>query len=107
MKVGTKVYTVKDNYELGDNIQSKVMTFTLGLFAEIERDLISQHTKEALTCIKASGCLLRRIKANKNKTRKNNKINLTHKLQDSGFIVKKLGSSFGTLNTYTQTQKGL
>ena len=28
-KIGAKVYTVKDNYELGDNIQSKIMAFAL------------------------------------------------------------------------------
>ena len=48
MKVGAKVYTVKDNYELGDNIQSKVLAFAFALSAEIERDLISQRTKEAM-----------------------------------------------------------
>lgn len=46
MKKDVKVYTVKDGYELGDNIQSKVLAF--GLAAEIERDMISLRTKEAL-----------------------------------------------------------
>ncbi len=55
MQVGAKVYTVKDNYELGDNIQSKVLAFAFGLSAEIERDLISQRTKEALQKRKAEG----------------------------------------------------
>ena len=49
MSVGAKLYTVKDNYELGDNLESKVLAFAFGLSAEIERDLISQRTKEALT----------------------------------------------------------
>lgn len=48
MKVGAKVYTVKENYELGDNIQSKVLAFAFGLSAEIERKLISERTKESL-----------------------------------------------------------
>ena len=55
MNVGAKVYTVKDGYELGDNIQSKVMAFAFGLSAEIERDLISQRTKEALAVRRANG----------------------------------------------------
>lgn len=42
------VWTVKDNYRLGEDIQSKVLAFAFGLSAEIERDLISQRTKEAL-----------------------------------------------------------
>jgi DNA invertase Pin-like site-specific DNA recombinase len=43
-----KVWTVKDNYRLGDDIQSKVLAFAFGLSAEIERNLISQRTKEFL-----------------------------------------------------------
>ena len=41
-------WTIKDNYRLGDDIQSKVLAFAFGLSAEIERNLISQRTKEAL-----------------------------------------------------------
>lgn len=43
-----RVWTIKDGYRLGDDIQSKVLAFAFGLSAEIERDLISQRTKEAL-----------------------------------------------------------
>lgn len=67
MNCGTKVYTVKDNYELGDNIQSKVLAFAFGLSAEIERDLISQRTKEALAKKKADGKKLGKPKGSKNK----------------------------------------
>ncbi|MBO4745057.1 MAG: recombinase family protein, partial [Bacteroidales bacterium] len=47
MKKECKVWTIKDNYRLGDDIQSKVLAFAFGLSAEIERNLISQRTKEA------------------------------------------------------------
>ena len=43
-----QVWTIKDNYRLGSDIQSKVLAFAFGLSAEIERNLISQRTKEAL-----------------------------------------------------------
>lgn len=43
-----RVWTIKDNYRLGDDIQSKVLAFAFGISAEIERNLISQRTKEAL-----------------------------------------------------------
>ena len=50
------VYSVKENFQLnGDDIQSKVMRTMLGLFAEIEHDLISARTKEGLAAARAKG----------------------------------------------------
>lgn len=43
-----RVWTIKDGYRLGDDIQSKVLAFAFSLSAEIERNLISRRTKEAL-----------------------------------------------------------
>ena len=65
-----KVWTIKDNYRLGDDIQSKVLAFAFGLSAEIERNLISQRTKEALALRKAQGIHIGRIKGSHNATRK-------------------------------------
>ncbi|MGM9810020.1 MAG: master DNA invertase Mpi family serine-type recombinase [Paludibacteraceae bacterium] len=62
-----KVWTIKDNYRLGDDIQSKVLAFAFGLSAEIERNLISQRTKESLARLKAEGVQLGRPKGSKNR----------------------------------------
>lgn len=59
------VWTIKDGYRLGDDIQSKVLAFAFGLSAEIERNLISQRTKEALARKKAEGVILGRPKGSK------------------------------------------
>ena len=60
MEKGARVWTIKDNYRLGDDIQSKVLAFAFGLSAEIERNLISQRTKEALVLRKNEGIKLGR-----------------------------------------------
>ena len=67
MEKGAQVWTIKDNYRLGADIQSKVLAFAFSLSAEIERNLISQRTKEALARIKASGRKLGREFGSKNK----------------------------------------
>ena len=50
-----QVWTLKENYQLGNDIQSKVLAFAFGIAAEIERNLISQRTKSSLANIKAQG----------------------------------------------------
>lgn len=67
MNKEVQVWTIKDRYRLGADIQSKVLAFAFSLSAEIERNLISQRTKEALARIKASGRKLGREFGTKNK----------------------------------------
>lgn len=59
---GIKIYTVKGGWQLDDTIQSKVMAMVFSMAAEIERDLISKRTKEALNSIRLSGVQLGRPK---------------------------------------------
>jgi putative DNA-invertase from lambdoid prophage Rac len=41
MEKDIKVFAIKEGYELGNNINSKVLAFAFSLSAEIERNLIS------------------------------------------------------------------
>lgn len=83
MNNDVKVYTVKDGYELGDNIQSKVLAFAFGLSAEIEREMISRRTKEALEKKRAEGVILGRPKG-----RKSSYVKLTGKAKDIKVLLE-------------------
>ena len=59
---GIVIYAVKGNWQLDDSIQSKIVAMAFAMAAEIERDLISQRTKEALAARKRAGLKLGRPK---------------------------------------------
>ncbi len=62
MEKECKVFAIKEGYELGNNISSKVLAFAFSLSAEIERNLISQRTKEAMSRMKSEGLSVGRPK---------------------------------------------
>lgn len=57
---GVAIHTIKDGFDLSDSINSKIIAFAFALAAEIERNLISQRTKEALAVRKMNGVRLGR-----------------------------------------------
>lgn len=57
---GIRIYSIKDNFELSDSLNAKIIAFAFSLAAEIERNLISQRTREALAAKRAAGVKLGR-----------------------------------------------
>ena len=105
-----KVWTIKDNYRLGDDIQSKVLAFAFGLSAEIERNLISQRTKEALARKKEEGVILGRPKGRKSShTKLTGKEKIIIKMLNEHIaqtqIAKKLHVDRATLSLFIKRNK--
>ena len=101
MKKECRVWTIKDNYRLGDDIQSKVLAFAFGLSAEIERNLISQRTKEALARKREEGVQLGRPKGKQSRQ-------CTYKLHKKEDLIRGLlaeGVSFAKIGKLLKVNK--
>lgn len=108
MDKGCEVWSIKENYQLEANIVSKVLAFAFGLSAEIERNLISQRTKEALNRARAEGKKLGRPKNSKNSNTKINQIkdellSLLNNKTPKTKICQQLGISRSTLYRFIES----
>lgn len=100
-----QIWTLKENYKLGADIQSKVLAFAFSLAAEIERQLISQRTKESLKRIKDEGKHLGRpfgFNYQKLDAKKNKIQELLAKNISKAEIARLIGCSWITLHRYIQ-----
>lgn len=110
MERGVIIYTVKERYRLGDDISSKILAFAFSISAEIERQLISQRTTEALKRKKAEGIHIGRPKGKKNNSYKLSGCEqLIKSMIEDGFtkeyISRMLGVSIGTLYHHLHRMK--
>ncbi len=110
MEKEIQVYTVKERYELGNTISSKVLAFAFGLAAEIERDLISLRTRDALARKKSEGVRLGRPPGARSKVSKlTGKEPYVNELLDNGVsqraIARILGVDRETVGRYAAARK--
>ena len=109
ISAGVGFHAIKERIILDGehSMQSKVMVTLFGLFAEIERDLISERTKEGLASARAAGKILGRPKGSRS-SRLDDRQDEIKSLLEMGVpkttIAKTLGVSRSTLNHYLGTR---
>lgn len=105
-----KVFTLKENFELGDNLHSAVVSFAYSLSSQLERDMLSMRTREALQRRKAMGIKLGRPKGSTGKSKLDGQETVIQELLDKGVskasICKIVGPVHqGTLDSFIFTRK--
>ena len=104
---GVVVHAIKGGYILGDDIQSKVLAFAFSLAAEVERELISSRTKEALAKKRAEGKVLGRPKG-PGKSRLDGRLDEIRELLryrvPKAAIARIMGTTRNNLNNFIKTR---
>ena len=100
-----QIWTLKENYRLGADIQSKVLAFAFSLANEIERQLISDRTRESLKRVRAEGKHIGRPRGStyRKLSNKHHKIKeLLDKNVSKAEIARMLGCNWNTLHRYVK-----
>jgi DNA invertase Pin-like site-specific DNA recombinase len=101
-----RVITIKQNLDIArHDMNSKIVITLFSLFAEIERDLISLRTKEALAAKKSQGQQLGKPKGTLQKSKFDVDVSRITELLGYGLSVRKIAKVLGytshiALNTY-------
>ena len=105
-KRNIRVIVLKQNLDISQqDINSKVTLTLFSLFSELERDLISLRTKEALASKKRQGQILGKPKGTIQKSKFDKHVEKIKELLDYGLSVRKISSVLEynnhiALNTY-------
>ncbi len=110
VKRGVHFIAIKENLKIKDSqdIQTKIMVTLLGLFAEIERDLISERTKQGLAVAREKGKVLGRPRGkgrSKLDKHKGEILNLLENGSSKAFISRKFNTAYSNLHSWLKYQK--
>ena len=111
LKKKVRFISIKESISLngGQDMQAKVMITMFSLFSEIERDLISERTKEGLKRARAEGKLLGRPKGTIGKSKLDGKEDEIKTFLKGGInktnIARYLNVSWSTLENFIKTRK--
>jgi DNA invertase Pin-like site-specific DNA recombinase len=100
---GVSIYAVKGRWRLDDSMQSKILLHVFSMVSEIERDLISERTKEGLRSAKEKGRLIGRPKGpgkSKLDNHRDEIIALLRNGSTKSYVSKRYGSSITNLNNW-------
>lgn len=106
-----RVIILKQNLDISQHdMSSKIVITLFSLFAELERDLISLRTKEALTAKKQQGVMLGKPKGTIQKSKFDADLERIKDLLKLGLSVRKIAALLGyknhlALNTYVNKRK--
>jgi DNA invertase Pin-like site-specific DNA recombinase len=96
-------------FEGKQDLPTKVMVALFGLFAEVERDLISERTKEGLAAVRAQGRVLGRPKGSLGRSQLDGQEGeirmLLEKAVSQASIAKILGVSANNVRHFIRTRK--
>src|SRR6266436_703151 len=101
-----RLITIKQNLDIHQqDMNSKIIITLFSLFSELEKDLISLRTKEALSAKKAQGQLLGKPKGTLQKSKFDQNVERIKELLSYGLSVRKIAKVLGytshiALNTY-------
>jgi len=111
IKSGVRLMAIKESIDINGerNMQAKVMITMFSLFAEIERDLISERTKQGLAAAKAKGKKLGRPEGSLGKSKLDGKEQIIRDELKYGVakaaIARKLGVSRTAMVSFIKTRK--
>jgi DNA invertase Pin-like site-specific DNA recombinase len=104
------LYAIKGAWKLDNSIQSKIMAMMFSIASEIERDLISKRTSEALRARKAKGLPLGRPKGTGKSKLDEYKVEIIALLNNGSskvFIAKRYKTSVGNLYRWLEKNNNL